>query len=210
MLASLYERFYNDYKIKEVTIQGIRIKADRNVHKPGKTCVYFANMLKKYIKPTDIVLDVGTGSGVLALLLSKHAKKIVGIEINEKAVICARKNVSLNHIKNVEIRQSDMFKNIRGGEKFDCIIMNPPAFDFPTKKVSDRSYIDTKYHMISSFFKGISYYTKQNSKIFILYPQIWSPILERIAKKHGFDFSIIAQKKNILYRHMLIYYFFKE
>lgn len=202
----LYERFYNDYKIKKIRIQNFKIIADKRVHKPGESIIFFAKIIKNHINPDDIVLDIGTGCGVLAILLSKYAKKIIGIDINRRAVTCFSKNILLNNIKNIEARQSDMFENIKKEEKFDLIIMNPPSSVFsPIKKISDCSYTDSGNHVIDSFFKNIRFYTKQNSQIIIMYPQINRSVLEKFAKKYGFKFKILAQKKNILYKGVLIY-----
>lgn len=210
MFAFIYERFYTDYQTKTIVIQNFKIIADKNVHKPGESCIFFFKTIRNYIKPTDRVLDIGAGCGILEILLSNHVKNIVGIEINEKAIACARKNIILNKIENVEIRQSNMFENVKKKEKFDLIIMNPPAFNFLIKKISDYSYIDKDHKIIDSFFKNVSQHIEKDSKVIVMYPEIWKNVLERIAKNYRFDFSIIAQKKNILYRHMLVYYFFKR
>lgn len=210
VLAFVYERFYTDYRKKTMIINDFKLVADKGVHKPGESCIFFFKILKNYIKPTDAILDIGAGCGILEILLSNYAKKVVGVEINEKAVACARKNVILNKIGNVEIRQSDMFENIKKEEKFDLITMNPPAFNVPIKKVADYSYIDTDHRIINSFFKDVSKYMKQNSKVIVMYPEVWKNILENLAKKYGFKFDVIAQKKNVLYKHMLVYYFIKN
>lgn len=210
LLAFIYERFYTDYRTKIITVQNFKIIADEGVHKPGESCIFFFEILKNHIKPGDRVLDIGAGCGILEILLSNYAKKVVGVEISEKAAACARKNVILNKIGNVEIRQSDMFKNIGKKEKFDLIIMNPPAFNVPIKKVADYSYIDTDHRIITSFFKDVNQHMKQSSKVIVMYPQVWKNILENLARKYGFKFDVIAQKKNVLYKHMLVYYFTKN
>lgn len=209
-LAFIYERLYTDYRTKTININDFKIVADKGVHKPGESCIFFFKILKNYVKPTDSVLDIGAGCGILEILLSNHAKKVIGVEINGKAVACARKNVTLNKIKNVEIRQSDMFENVGTEEKFDLIIMVPPAFNVPAKKVADYSYIDTDHKIINSFLKNVSAHIKQDSKVIVMYPEVWKNVLERLAKECGFKFDIIAQKKNVLYKYMLVYSFTKN
>ncbi|MCX8194511.1 MAG: methyltransferase [Candidatus Micrarchaeota archaeon] len=77
------------------------------------------------------ILDMGTGSGIAALSAAQASPKneVVGVDINKKAVECARKNAVLNKIKNVRFFLSDLFSNISG--RFDAILFNPPYL--PTK-----------------------------------------------------------------------------
>lgn len=77
------------------------------------------------------VIDLGTGCGILPLLLSQTTKafSFVGIEIQEGLAECARKNVLLNHLENrVSILQQDfgkLTKTFPPGS-FDVVLSNPP------------------------------------------------------------------------------------
>lgn len=67
------------------------------------------------------VLDMGTGSGILAAEASKHANKVIGADIDAQAVdYCKNKY----NIDNLYFLQSDLFENIEG--KFDLILFNAP------------------------------------------------------------------------------------
>ncbi len=75
------------------------------------------------------VLDLGVGSGCLIisifLELSKLEIKGLGVDISNKALKLARKNVkNFNLQKNLKIKRSNWFSNING--KFDLIVSNPP------------------------------------------------------------------------------------
>ncbi|MCJ1888564.1 methyltransferase domain-containing protein, partial [Pseudomonas sp. LA21] len=71
------------------------------------------------IKPGETALDVGTGTGLIALLMARKAKRVLGVDVNPKAIELAKKNAELNGIANVEFRVSDLFENVSG--KFDVI-----------------------------------------------------------------------------------------
>ncbi|MBI4017475.1 MAG: methyltransferase [Candidatus Aenigmarchaeota archaeon] len=70
------------------------------------------------------VLDVGTGSGALALFAAKTARHVTGVDIDPQAVVCATKNAELNGVTNVTFVESDLFERVRG--RFDVIAFNPP------------------------------------------------------------------------------------
>ena len=80
---------------------------------------------------SERVIDLGTGCGILPLLLSQTTKALsfTGIEIQEGLAECARKNVLLNRLENrVSILQQDfvkLAKTFRPGS-FDVVLSNPP------------------------------------------------------------------------------------
>lgn len=72
-------------------------------------------------RSVDRVLDMGTGTGVIAKELSKTCKKVIAADIDPEAVYFAKKN---SKSKNIEFVVSDLFQNVEG--KFDLIVFNPP------------------------------------------------------------------------------------
>ncbi|MFI4955788.1 MAG: peptide chain release factor N(5)-glutamine methyltransferase [Gammaproteobacteria bacterium] len=72
------------------------------------------------------ILDLGTGSGVIACVLASHIpdSNILATDISPAALAIAEKNVARHGLKNVTLRASDGFKNIP--ETFDLIVSNPP------------------------------------------------------------------------------------
>ena len=74
------------------------------------------------------VLDIGTGSGCIACMLAKHTNAtVLGVDISSDALRIALDNVTRLGINNRAVfRKSDLFSKIRGDEKFDMIISNPP------------------------------------------------------------------------------------
>lgn len=70
-------------------------------------------------------LDLGCGCGVLALLLARAATRVVGTDLNPRAVAMAKLNAALNGIENVSFREADLFGSVEG-ERFDLIVSQPP------------------------------------------------------------------------------------
>jgi hypothetical protein len=59
-------------------------------------------------------LDVGTGSGIHALLAARHAKHVVAIDVNDRALAYTALNAALNGIDNVECRNGSFFDPVDG------------------------------------------------------------------------------------------------
>jgi 16S rRNA (guanine1207-N2)-methyltransferase len=78
--------------------------------------------------PADAsVLDVGCGYGPIGLSAAVRASRgwVTMIDVNERAVMLARRNAERNGIENVEVLISDLYSEVRG-RTFDVILTNPP------------------------------------------------------------------------------------
>lgn len=69
-------------------------------------------------------IDLGTGSGVHAILASDHCDKVVAVDINPRAIEFARFNGALNGIDNIEFVLSDLFNSVES--TCDLLVANPP------------------------------------------------------------------------------------
>jgi len=97
--------------------------------KKGYRFALDAPLLADFIqtRPEDELLDLGTGSGIIPLLLSlKPFGRITAIEIQDSLVDLARRNVSLNRLeKTIDVIRGD-FREYRRRKKFDVVFSNPP------------------------------------------------------------------------------------
>ena len=85
-------------------------------------------------RPVRRALDLGTGCGSQALLVSRHAEYVVATDITERALHVARLNLDLNDVANVELREGSLFEPVVG-ERFDLIVCNPPFVVSPDTDV---------------------------------------------------------------------------
>ena len=83
--------------------------------------------LAELIVPTPVgrALDLGTGCGIQALLVARHAGEVVATDISARALAFAELNARLNGVVNVTFRQGSMFEPV-ADEAFDLIVSNPP------------------------------------------------------------------------------------
>lgn len=70
-------------------------------------------------------LDIGTGSGVHALLAARHAREVVATDVNRRALAYTELNAALNGLRNIECREGSLFEPVQG-ETFDLITCNAP------------------------------------------------------------------------------------
>lgn len=90
-------------------------------HETTSLCI---EMLDKYMKPTDTVVDVGCGSGILSIAAGKlGAEHIIAVDIDKNAVLTAEENLALNGLSDVsDVRHGDLLDVI--SEKADIVVAN--------------------------------------------------------------------------------------
>ena len=116
------------------------------------------------------VLDMCTGSGILAISIAKYtdASKITAVDISEKALEVAEKNAISNDVDTkIKFIKSDMFKNISG--KFDLIISNPPYIRTDVIKTLSEEVKNEPILALDGGIKGLDFYNiiAENAKKYL-------------------------------------------
>jgi len=121
-------RFTVEFRARGV---GVKLLWDSKVYKPSAATRLIAENLPD---PRGLkVLDLGTGSGVLAVLASKlGASEVVATDVSRRALRVAAENIKLNQVSNVELRFGDLYHPIHEDERFHLILCNPPMTPSPT------------------------------------------------------------------------------
>ncbi|MBD9124622.1 MAG: 23S rRNA (uracil(1939)-C(5))-methyltransferase RlmD [Lachnospiraceae bacterium] len=98
---------------------------------------YVGSLGKEAGKPDSIVYDLYSGTGTIAQLMAPVAKKVIGVEIVEEAVVAARENAKQNGLENCEFIAGDVLKVLdKIEEKPDFIILDPPRDGVHPKALS--------------------------------------------------------------------------
>ena len=99
------------------------INTDDNVYVPAEDSYLLADNLE--IEEGQSVLEIGTGSGIVAMYASRLTDRITVTDINFDACILAEKNFNDNNIENIEILFGNLFEPVKN-RKFDVILFNTP------------------------------------------------------------------------------------
>lgn len=113
------------YILGETDFYGARILVTPAVLIPRPETEYLVDWMISEYSGEDSLLDLGTGSGCIAIALGRVFKNmnIAATDISEPALEIARKNAEINRVK-INFRRSDLFKELHS--KYQIIISNPP------------------------------------------------------------------------------------
>jgi tRNA1Val (adenine37-N6)-methyltransferase len=133
------------------------------------------------IRKNERVIDLGTGCGILPLLLSQNAKarSFVGVEIQKGLVECAEKNVALNHLEDrISILKQD-FRELRATfppGSFGVALSNPPYRGYQTGRINPSMEKAIARHEIKGKLEDLisiaSYLLPPKGRCYLIFPAL--------------------------------------
>ncbi len=116
------------YIVGDVDFYGNTIKVDKRVLIPRFETEGLVEIALSYLKDGNSIIDLGTGSGCIAITLKKKLpnSKIDAVDISSDALELAKENAKLNNV-DINFYQGDMLCT---NKKYDCIISNPPYIPY--------------------------------------------------------------------------------
>lgn len=134
------------------------------------TSGFFANFLQSLDFRGKTVIEVGTGSGILALSAAlAGAVSVLALDINQAAVDAANLNAVKNGLPQVKALHSDLFSAIPAADKFDVIISSPPSFSGEPRDTADRAWhAGPGYRDIFALFEQAAERIRPTGKMYIL------------------------------------------
>jgi release factor glutamine methyltransferase len=144
------------------------------------------------VRPADRVLDMGTGSGVNAILAARTARSVVAVDINPSAIGAARANARRNGVADrVEVRHSDVFSDVDG--EFDLIVFDPPFRWFTPRDRLEMAMSDEDYRALTGFFAHVRSHLAPAGRMLIFFGTSGDlGYLRSIAEAAGFAADVVA------------------
>lgn len=192
VIAKIDEGYPIAYLIGDVSFYGYPFKVNENVLIPRFETETLIEKTIKLIKSLNLensnLIDLGTGSGVIAISLKKEipSLNITAIDKSKEALKVAIENSKLNKV-NVDFQNQDIF-NYELPENISIVISNPP-------------YIEED----SNYNQNVLYEPKEaifvsNTNPLIYYEQILKIAKEQITKKHLIAFEIDEDHKEDMHK----------
>ena len=147
----------------------IQIEVAQDVYSPSDDSLLMISAI--HPRPGQSILEMGTGSGIIALHCASAGSKVTAADISENSLDCAKNNAAINNLR-IQFIQTDLFSNIT--EKYDTIIFNPPYLSSEGAQVlavNDKRQLigGGEGHEISvKFMEQAVRHLSQNGRIYLL------------------------------------------
>lgn len=142
IIARRRERYPLQFILQESWFYGRKFFVNESVMAPTPETETLCDAAIRFLRlsriPSPRLLDIGTGSGVIAVTMAAELAEVsvVALDISDEALKVAQKNAhDLEVADKIIFRRSDFFSALRTGEKFDVIMSNPPYItekEYPT------------------------------------------------------------------------------
>jgi len=149
----------------------------------------------------DVVLDMGTGCGILAILSALKASRVVAIDVNPNAVKCAKENARRNDVLDkIDFICGDLFNPLRENLCFTLIIFNPPYLPSEEKPEEWLEYawaggVDGR-SVIDRFLMALPRHLKHGGRLLMVQSSL-SDIEKTITllRERGFKVEVIKESR---------------
>lgn len=178
-------------KIQDLEYKGLKIIQNKEWFCFGIDSVLLSDFAKD-IRNNSKVIDLGTGSGILCILLVAKTKleKIYGIDIQEEVINMAKRSVELNHLENkIEMINKNIKELVEIFERnsIDAIVTNPPYKKINTGKINEKENKFISRHEITAnledFIKISSYLLKDKGRFYMVHrPERIAEIIFQLKK----------------------------
>lgn len=149
-LSKLKKNYPVQYLIHKTSFFGLPFFVDENVLIPRQETEELVAMVLKNTNSQEKlkILDIGTGSGCIAVSLAKYLpkSKVFALDISEKALEIAQKNARVNDV-NIQFCKADILKMEALFEEFDIIVSNPPYVRECEKKEIHLNVLNFEPHL---------------------------------------------------------------
>jgi tRNA1(Val) A37 N6-methylase TrmN6 len=149
-----------------------------------------------HTRPTDRLLELGAGNGIISLLLSrKPFRKIVCLEIQSGLADLARRNVALNHLENkITVLEQDL-RTYHTGEKYDVVFSNPPYLRKKGGPLSPSGEKSIAKHEIKGdvfdIMQAAGKVLERDGRVYVIYPAKRKKDFDRALEESGLKLNTL-------------------
>ena len=156
-------------KPRVYTYKGLKVQLYPSVFHPGilLSTHILLEFVEKALHPGDTVLELGCGSGLIALMAARRGATVTASDVNPAAVRALKESASLNNL-DIDVIQSDLFDQIPP-TKFDYILINPPYYPKDPKNDKERAFFcGLHFEYFEKLFEQLPEFINEYTRVYMI------------------------------------------
>lgn len=152
ILSALLQEVPIQYLLGSTSFYGLEFEVNQNVLIPRpeteELVDWIVSLLQIRKSGAIEILDIGTGSGCIAVAISKYLQNamVTAIDVSQEAITLAQKNAG-RHSVGISFIRKDILQTDDLNESFDCIVSNPPYVRLLEKESIKKNVLDHEPHL---------------------------------------------------------------
>lgn len=146
------------------------------------------------------VADIGTGSGLLALIAARAGASVVATDISRTAVECARANATRNRLADrIAFAESDVWDAVPDAAPFDLVVTNPPFYPREIESVADHAFAAGVHHaFVSRLAEGLRARLAAGGSLLMIHSsdEDFTPVGQLLAE-HGLQGVVVMEQRGL-------------
>lgn len=180
--------------------ESIEIDTQPGVYEPSEDSMLMIEALE--IHPGEEVLEVGCGTGIIALHCAKAGARVTASDVSTKAIECARANAERNDL-DITLIESDLLEKMEG--EFEVIVFNPPYL--PEDEINDPRWTGglSGLEMTLMFLEQCKRRLAPGGRVYVIVSTLSeSQKFELAVDEMGYEHEIAA-KRHVFFEELIVY-----
>ncbi len=207
MVRALYRRLwlpiYRRYALQKMqetdrfTLAGITVTIPAGVFHPGLffSTPIFIEFLKRHEFQGQKTVDIGCGSGLLALYAARRGATVIALDINPLSVAATRQNADANQLT-LSVLESDLFAQVPSDTIFDIVLINPPYYPKqPTDMAAHAFFAGPQLEYFQALFFQLPEHIHSTTKTWMILSEDCDiKQIKAIAHEHHFQILSVFER----------------
>jgi len=180
--------------------ESIEIETQPGVYEPAEDSMLMIEALE--VRPGEEVLDVGCGTGIIALHCAKAGARVTASDVSIRAIECARSNAERNNL-DILLVESDLLERLEG--EFEVIVFNPPYL--PEDEMNDPRWTGGLSGLETAliFLEQCKRRLAPGGRVYVIVSTLSeSQRFEIAVDEMGFDHEIAA-RRHVFFEELIVY-----
>lgn len=185
---------------------GVEIEPCPGVYRPSDDSFMLAEAVSGEVQGGERVLDLGTGTGIVALAAAARGAEVTACDVSEKALLCAEKNARLNGLV-IRTVQGSLFDTLHAS--FELIVFKPPYLPEDEEEPEDELTLAWNggrggREVLDGFLREVKAYLAPQGRVLFVQSSLNDEQRSIEQLKHGGFKPVVVTEKNFFFEKLYV------